>query len=163
RQHRPEVRGHGLVHDLPQLRVRAVTQQLGEELLVRASRAVRRRRVCGGAVHGAGMVTRGRRYNSRIMTTTIETQPKPATAPEAAVQRQFVNFQFFRVDRAFRSESWQTKTDAKRELGEIITRYTGPMMLLPYSTLGLKTGVDFMLWRIGYDLDPFQQMVADIN
>lgn len=97
------------------------------------------------------------------MTTTAEPQAKPAPTSETPLQRQFVNFQFFRVDRAFRSESWQTKADAKRELGEIIARYTGPMMILPYSTLGLKAGVDFMLWRIGYDLDPFQQMVADLN
>jgi chlorite dismutase len=97
--------------------------------------------------------------------TTI-THPEPAPAPAAAPApppRQFVNFQFFRVDRAFRSESAEAKAAAKRELVGIVQRYTGPMMLLPYSTVGLKAGVDFMLWRIGYDLDPFQQMVADIN
>jgi len=27
----------------------------------------------------------------------------------------------------------------------------------------LKVGVDFMLWRIGYDINPFQQMVSDMN
>jgi chlorite dismutase len=97
------------------------------------------------------------------MTTTVEPQAKPAPAAETPLQRQFVNFQFFRVDRAFRAESRQTKTDAKRELAEIAARYTGPMMILPYTTLGLKASVDFMLWRIGYDIDPFQQMVADIN
>ena len=37
------------------------------------------------------------------------------------------------------------------------------MFVLPYSTLGLKAGVDFMLWRIGFDIDPFQRMAADIN
>ena len=37
------------------------------------------------------------------------------------------------------------------------------MIVLPYSTVGIKAGVDFMLWRIGYDLDPFQRMAADIN
>jgi chlorite dismutase len=97
------------------------------------------------------------------MSTITEPQAKPATSAEAAPARQFVNFQFFRLDRAFRAEPWQTKADAKRELAEIVARYTGPMMLLPYSTLGLKAGVDFMFWRIGYDIEPFQQMVADIN
>jgi len=70
---------------------------------------------------------------------------------------------FFRVDRAFRSEPVDVKADAKRELIEIVKRFTGPMMILPYSTLGLKAGVDFMLWRIGFDIDPFQQMLAEIN
>jgi chlorite dismutase len=56
------------------------------------------------------------------------------------------------------------KVEAKRELAAIVQRYTGPMMLLPYSTVGLKAGVDFMLWRIReYDIESFQQMVADIN
>jgi chlorite dismutase len=79
------------------------------------------------------------------------------------MQRQFVNFMFFRVDRAFRSLSSDEKTAAKRELAEILGRYQGSMFVLPYSTVGLKAGIDFMLWRIGYDLDPFQKMAADIN
>lgn len=70
---------------------------------------------------------------------------------------------FFRVDRAFRKEPAQVKVEARREMAEIIHRYTGPMIVLPYSTVGLKAGIDFMLWRIGYDLDPFQKMAADIN
>jgi len=96
------------------------------------------------------------------MTATVAA-PETARPAESAVQRQFVNFMFFRVDRAFRSQDAETKTNAKREFAEIIQRYTGPMIVLPYSTLGLKAGVDFMLWRIGYDVDPFQKMVADIN
>ena len=96
------------------------------------------------------------------MTTTVAA-PETARPAETAVARQYVNFMFFRVDRAFRSQPDDVKAQAKRELGEIVQRYTGPMMVLPYSTIGLKVGVDFMLWRIGYDLDPFQKMVADMN
>jgi chlorite dismutase len=96
------------------------------------------------------------------MTTTIPA-PQATTATEAPTARQFVNFMFFRVDRGFRRESADLKIEAKREFGAIVQRYTGPMMILPYSTLGLKAGVDFMLWRIGYEMAPFQQMVADIN
>src|SRR6185503_11425545 len=97
------------------------------------------------------------------MTTTVQPETQPARTADNAAARQFVNFMFVRIDRAFRRESAQVKAEARRELGEIIRKYTGPMMVLPYSTVGLKTGVDFMLWRIGYDLEPFQQMVADIN
>jgi chlorite dismutase len=96
------------------------------------------------------------------MTTTIPESQPAAEAPKATA-RQFVNFMFFHVDRAFRSLPSDAKAEAKRELTEIVKRYQGPMFVLPYSTVGLKAGVDFMLWRIGYDLDPFQQMVADIN
>ncbi len=97
------------------------------------------------------------------MTTTTAPATDASSKPQAALQRQFVNFMFFHVDRAFRSLPADVKAEAKRELAEIITRYQGPMIVLPYSTVGLKAGVDFMLWRIGFDLDPFQKMVADIN
>ena len=96
---------------------------------------------------------------------TTATQPDVTKAPEAdkAAARQFVNFMFFRTDRAFRAESADVRTKAKTELAGIINSYTDRMMVLPYSTVGLKPGIDFMLWRIGYDIEPFQQMAADIN
>ncbi|HEX8617458.1 MAG TPA: chlorite dismutase family protein [Thermoanaerobaculia bacterium] len=97
------------------------------------------------------------------MTTTTAPESKPAREQQPAMQRQFVNFMFFSVDRAFRALPDDVKAGAKRELAEIIARYTSPMFVLPYSTVGLKAGIDFMLWRIGYDLDPFQNMAADIN
>ncbi len=97
------------------------------------------------------------------MTTVAHPESRPAHSDDKAAARQFVNFMFFRTDRAFRRESPEFKAQAKNEFAEIVRRYTGPMMVLPYSTLGLKAGVDFMLWRIGYDIDPFQTMVADIN
>jgi len=96
------------------------------------------------------------------MTTTLP-EAQPSAEARSANARQFVNFMFFRVDRAFRALDANTKESAKRELAEIVKKYTGPMILLPYSTVGLKAGVDFMLWRIGFDIDPFQRMAADIN
>src|ERR1700704_3656752 len=100
---------------------------------------------------------------SGVMTSTIEPQTQHAPNDAAALQRQFVNFMFFKVDRAFRRETAEVKAEAKSEFAEIVRRYTGPMMVLPYSTVGLKPNPDFMLWRIGYDIEPFQQMAAAIN
>ena len=97
------------------------------------------------------------------MTTTAQPEPQTARPAKTPLARQFVNFMFFRVDRAFRSESAELKAEARRELAELVARYTGPMMMLPYTTMGLKPGVDFMLWRIGYDIEPFAAMAADIN
>src|SRR5688572_22928164 len=100
---------------------------------------------------------------SAPMATTVQPESQPSRPAEQAPARQFVNFLFFRVDRTFRAESAEVRTKARRELADIVARYTGPMMILPYSTVGLKAGIDFMLWRIGYDIDPFQKMVAEIN
>ncbi len=97
------------------------------------------------------------------MTTTTAPDTKPAAKPETPLQRQFVNFMFFRVDRAFRALPDDVRAQARGELAEIVKKYQGPMFVLPYTTVGLKAGVDFMLWRIGFDIDPFQRMVADIN
>jgi chlorite dismutase len=96
------------------------------------------------------------------MTTTAHS-PQATTETRQASARQFVNFMFFRVDRAFRALPADLKADAKRELAELLGRYERQMFVLPYSTVGLKAGVDFMLWRIGYDIDPFQQMAAEMN
>lgn len=96
------------------------------------------------------------------MTTTAP-EIQPTSEERSPSARQFVNFMFFRVDRAFRALPPNTRLEAKKELAEIVKRYQGPMFVLPYSTVGLKAGVDFMLWRIGYDLDPFQKMAAEIN
>jgi chlorite dismutase len=98
------------------------------------------------------------------MSTTVE-QPhtQPAATPAAAPARQFVNFMFFKADRALRHLPADVQEQAKREFVEIIRRHTGPMMVLPYSTVGLKPNTDFMFWRIGYEIDPFQKMAADIN
>ncbi len=97
------------------------------------------------------------------MTTTTQPEPQTSRSAETPPARQFVNFIFFRIDRAFRGESADVKAQARGELADIVARYTGPMMVLPYSTVGLKAGVDFMFWRIGYDLEPFQKMIVDIN
>ncbi|HEX6177836.1 MAG TPA: chlorite dismutase family protein, partial [Thermoanaerobaculia bacterium] len=97
------------------------------------------------------------------MTTTVQPDAQAARPTETQAARQFVNFMFFRVDRAYRREDDTFRAKARQEFAEIIQRYTGPMIVLPYSTVGLKAGVDFMLWRIGYDIDPFQKMVAEIN
>lgn len=97
------------------------------------------------------------------MTTTTAPASQPAAKPDTPLQRQFVNFQFFRVDRAFRSLDAELKAQAKREFAAILPKYQGSMIVLPYTTAGLKAGVDFMLWRIGFDLDPFQQMSAEMN
>ncbi|MEA2236304.1 MAG: hypothetical protein QOC81_1028 [Thermoanaerobaculia bacterium] len=97
------------------------------------------------------------------MTTTTEPQAKPAASDATPAPRQFVNFMFFKVDRAFRRETAAVRAEAKAEFAEVVSKYTGPMMVLPYSTVGLKSNTDFMFWRIGYDIDPFQQMAAGIN
>ena len=62
------------------------------------------------------------------MTTTTAPESQPAAKSQPALQRQFVNFMFFRVDRAFRTLAADVKADAKHEFAEIVERYHGPML-----------------------------------
>lgn len=95
------------------------------------------------------------------MTTVTETS-QLHKGPPAALARQFVNFMFFKLDRSIRRENVAFRSQCKKELVEIVERYRKSMIILPYSTIGLKAKTDFMLWRIGYDLPPLQDMAAEI-
>ena len=98
------------------------------------------------------------------MSTTIDTQTQAAKPDEKALQRQFVNFMFFKADRALRRETADFKAQAKREFAEIVHRYDkSPAFVLAYSTLGLKSNVDFMLWRISFEVEPLQAMASEMN
>ena len=97
-----------------------------------------------------------------MTSTHTEAAQRPST--DTPLARQYVSFLFFKVDRAFRQEDSQLRNEAKREFAEVVGRYAPEkMMLLPYSTVGLKSTTDFMLWRISYELESFQQMAAEIN
>ncbi len=95
--------------------------------------------------------------------TAIDTSAQPTRAGEKELQRQFVNFMFFKVDRAFRRENAEVKVQAKREFADLVQKFSTSMMLLPYSNIGLKSTVDFMLWRISFEIEPLQQMATAIN
>ncbi|HYE16259.1 MAG TPA: chlorite dismutase family protein, partial [Pyrinomonadaceae bacterium] len=86
-------------------------------------------------------------------------------APEqrAALPRQFVTFTFYKARPEWRSLSAAEKDEAKRELVGLFGSYRRDLLIHTYSIVGLRSNVDFMVWRIGYSLDPFQEMSARIN
>jgi len=96
------------------------------------------------------------------MTTTTHPEASTQREPQPALARQFVNFMFFKLDRGIRREPVALRQQAKAEFADILDRYSRHMILIPYSTIGLKAKTDFMLWRIGYELEPFQAMAAEI-
>jgi chlorite dismutase len=79
------------------------------------------------------------------------------------VQRQFVNFAFYKLDPAFRRLSESDKQQARAEFVSIMNMRVEGLMNLTYSTVGLRPDCDFLLWRIGQSTDHFQQMTASIN
>jgi chlorite dismutase len=87
----------------------------------------------------------------------------PAGAPQSAqeaVPRQFVNFVFFKVDPAWRRLPHDVRERGKSQFCKVASDWghSGKMNVLPYSTVGMRPDVDFMLWRICYNLEELQEM-----
>lgn len=80
-----------------------------------------------------------------------------------AGKRQYVNFAFYRVDPAWRRISKEEREAGKKEFSTAVEEWRQSLLLIPYSTVGLRAETDFMLWRIGDSLDQFQEMTRQLN
>lgn len=84
-------------------------------------------------------------------------------AADAESPRQFCNFAFYKLDPLFRRElSGPERGEAARELSLVIEEAKSRFLVYPYSTLGIRPECDFMLWRISYRLEDFEEMTAAI-
>ena len=101
------------------------------------------------------------RPSSSEPTTVPSGRPQGATGP--AIQRQFVNFAFFKLDPAFRRLSNAEKNKAREEFIAIFAQHKPGVLCLTYSTVGLKAECDFLLWRISLSADDFQDQTAAMN
>lgn len=84
-------------------------------------------------------------------------------ASEPAARRQFVNFAFYKLDPAFRRLSPEQRRQASDEFLAAVSSRPDGMILLTYSTSGLRPDADFLLWRISYSIDDFSAHTAAIN
>src|SRR3982751_2924339 len=92
-----------------------------------------------------------------------QTHGAPATGGGPAVQRQFVNFAFYKLDPAFRRLNDHEKLQARSEFLKLFETKRPGLMCLTYSTVGLRPETDFMLWRISLNTDVFQAQSMAIN
>lgn len=76
------------------------------------------------------------------------------------VEKQFVNYIFFRVTPDWRKLDEETKSSAKAEFEAIYERYRSHFLLFSYSLVGLDSKADLMFWRIGTSMDLLQEMTA---
>ena len=103
-------------------------------------------------------------------TSPTPTAPRPAPASAAAaamtpsgVQRQFVNFAFFKLDPALRRLADADKQATRAEFAALLGARRDGLLCLTYSTAGLRPDTDFLLWRISLSPDAFQAQTRAIN
>src|SRR5437667_9124343 len=90
-------------------------------------------------------------------------QPAHTLLTVPAIQRQFVNFAFFKLDPAFRRQPDEEKWQARSEFLKLFQSPWENMMCLTNSTAGLKADCDFLVWRISLSPDSFQAQTATLN
>jgi chlorite dismutase len=98
-------------------------------------------------------------------TTQPTTSPggRPAQTGGPAIQRQFVNFAFYKLDPAFRRLDDHEKLQARSEFLKLFESPRQGLMCLTYSTVGFRPDCDFLIWRISLSADIFQQQTMAIN
>jgi len=79
------------------------------------------------------------------------------------VPRQFVNFTFYRARPEWRLLSESEKRDCKNGFIAAVDDFRPQLLIHTYSTVGLRISADFMIWRIGCELDPMQEMTVRLN
>ena len=79
-----------------------------------------------------------------------------------AIEKQFVNFIFFRIDPAWRKLDPETKGIFKTEFEAMFEKFRDGLLLFSYSLVGFDSKADLMFWRIGTSLDLIQEMTAKI-
>ena len=102
-----------------------------------------------------GGATRG---SLRLAPNCIELEEQKAKLP-----RQFVNFTFYHARPEWRTLADGDKKQCKEEFVATVEEFRRQLLVHTYSTIGLRTNVDFMIWRIGYELDPIQEMTSRLN
>jgi chlorite dismutase len=83
---------------------------------------------------------------------------------EQAPKRQFVSFFFFKIDAAWRRLPEAERAAHKAAFAEVWQKHArgGEIICRSYSTVGVRSDVDLMLWRVSYKLDAIQDMTADL-
>jgi chlorite dismutase len=105
--------------------------------------------------------------SQEAQTTSAPPASRPAGGPQAAdtpaVQRQMVNFAFYKLDPSFRRLGDHEKIQARSEFLKVVDQRREGLISLSYSTAGLRPDCDFLLWRIAGSVDAFQEHTKAIN
>lgn len=92
----------------------------------------------------------------RLVAEKKEVQASPP------IEKQFVNFMFFRVSPDWRKLNAETKRVFKSEFQSVFNKFSDKFLLFSYSLIGFDSKADLMFWRVGTSLDLIQEMTAKL-
>ena len=96
--------------------------------------------------------------------------PAPRTDTESSspygqeLRRQLISFSFYKVMPEWRRLPRAERDEHRREAAEVLRRWSNysELSLVTYSTVGLRSDSDFVLWRICYSLECLQSMTSEL-
>src|SRR5262245_21415764 len=78
----------------------------------------------------------------------------------AAPKPLFVQYMTFKADPACRRLPMSARSDGRESFAQAVEEYAPAITTWAYSTLGMKTGCELLLWRRGADLIAMQEMTS---
>jgi len=91
---------------------------------------------------------------------TLETDRKLENIKKE--EQVFLNFSFFKVDPKWRWLNEIGKEEAAKEFESLLEVANTKMKVIPYSTIGLRSDTDFMLWIIADSVEKMQILTSKI-
>ena len=91
----------------------------------------------------------------------MSSETSTGMAPQPG-KRQYVKFNFFKLDPMWRRLDRATRDQQVAELTDLIEEWGSRNLVRCYSTLGLRGDVDFLIWHVSYSLDDIQDMLSEI-
>lgn len=74
----------------------------------------------------------------------------------------FLNYSFFRIDPKWRWMNEVAKEEAAKEFATLVSVANTKLRVHTYTTLGLHSGTDFMLWMVSDSVEMFQTFTSKI-
>jgi chlorite dismutase len=92
--------------------------------------------------------------------TPVENEIKPEDIKKE--EQIFINFSFFKVDTKWRWIIEIGKVEAAKEFESLLEVANTKMKVISYSTIGLRSDADFMLWMIADSVEKMQILTSKI-
>jgi len=110
-------------------------------------------------------VARAAEARERGEIPKVESKEPSSASPQKPVPRQYVSFMFYKLDLAWRRLPLSEREQGKKEFLSVLEEYTkdGQIIVLSYSTVGMRSDCDFMMWRISYSIELIQEFTAKLS